>query len=800
MIEQDRHQWRSFAGGELSEEMYGRVDLPRHNIGLKRCYNTIVTPQGALRNRAGSRFIANIGSNEPAYLFPFVNTDGQGFLIEIGKAGSGTYAALYLNGNPVSYTDPGDTITVTGATLFGLPSQPVQFTATAHGLTAGQEVTLAGFSVVYGSGGGNVAADMGRQLWVHTTPDANTFTLKYVVGSPSGTYDLLSWYKSSTLPGAIALGTVQEAADTVQIVLAPMPYQIGEVPSLGFAQHTNDLVLAHRNHPTARIRRVSDNEWTYAALSFNATLASPGTIVATPFGTPGPDPITYTYTVTTTNDAGAESAIGTPDGADNTLRTVGNFNEITWASVGSTFRYNVYKDIGGAVYGFIGASTGLSFVDDNISPDYLKQPPEALATFNSAGSYPGTVVFHAERMVLGGTDNAPQAFWASGLAAFDYFKASVPPQDDQAFSYSLSSLRSAPILHALAQPEPMFFTTAGVQRLVSTDQFLFGPNTVAARGVASYGAHTIARPQEAGTNVLYPIARGNHLYQLKPTDSSAGYDATDVSIIAAHLIDKYDWLQTAFQQAPFPVWYGLRSDGIIIALTYMPEQEVYAWYQLELPGAVIESICVVPEGDTDSLYVAARRTIDGATVRYIERIEQHRFDTLVDAFFVDCGITYNSEATTTITGLDHLEGEEVIALADGLVVGPFTVSLGQIELDLAAEVVHVGLAYTSEIETLPLAYAQRAGFGLGAMKNASKLWLRIKETLGITAGPTFDAIDQQALPGLDASELLADPALRDGAVDIDLSAEWDLDATVCVKQSTPLPFTITAMSLDYVDG
>jgi hypothetical protein len=233
----------------------------------------------------------------------------------------------------------------------------------------------------------------------------------------------------------------------------------------------------------------------------------------------------------------------------------------------------------------------------------------------------------------------------------------------------------------------------------------------------------------------------------------------------------------------------------------MPEQQVYAWHQHELPGAFIESIAVVPEGKIDSLYVVARRTINGTTVRYIERIEKRDFgDDQAEAFFVDSGITYRGVQTNVVTGLDHLEGEEVMVLADGRVGGPYEVFGGEIEIDVLASIIHVGLAYSTEVETVPLAYTNAAGFGLGIMKNVSELWVRIKKSLGFTAGPTFDDVDQRPLVD-DAEEELGEvPALRDGPHDITMLCTWTIDSTVCIKQTQPLPMTITGMSIDYVDA
>jgi len=85
MINQQRHYWRSLAGGEIAPEMYGRVDLAKHQTGVQRCYNFGVTPQGAVENRSGTRFITTTKSNGEAWLEAFVRADGQGFLLEMGE-------------------------------------------------------------------------------------------------------------------------------------------------------------------------------------------------------------------------------------------------------------------------------------------------------------------------------------------------------------------------------------------------------------------------------------------------------------------------------------------------------------------------------------------------------------------------------------------------------------------------------------------------------------------------------------------------------------------------------------------
>lgn len=967
MIPQRRAQWRSLAGGELSPEMYGRIDLPRHNIGLKQCYNTLVTPQGALENRAGSRFITTTNDNQPAWLHPFVRADGQGFLVEFGDS----YIRVLSGGNLIfAEPDPGDTFTVTDVDIWtpadGSTITPVVFTTSApHGFNVGDAIRFQGFTLVNPdaagnnilqgfmnttwyvykvptaetfqiiaypptASGGNVVANLGFENgangWTFTsssmappasaqaaidntapvqdgsfslklgvasnpnghsvtavadarfavipgqfvdvsmyiygnsaTPGADepiiargiqwytaagvalsteqsafietgdtedTFTEYTVSGTaPAGAaffapyvaaawgdgawavdsfvvdYDAQMWQQFSGAPynGLVNGGTVALAADSNPIALTP-PYTQSHIRFASFAQFVDDLTIAHRLYPTARLTRVSDNEWTYTAVTFNVALAAPANITAAAVGTPGADPIDYLYTVTTVNDDGAESAIGTPDTAANELRTAGNSNEVSWDAVATTFRYNVYKSIGGSVYGFIGGSEGLALTDNNITPDFSKQPPEAIAAFDTDGQYPGVVTFHDQRMILASTLDEPQSWYASGLAAFDYFKAGFPPQDDEAFTYELAAVRAAPIAHAMALTELLLFTSSAVFRIPATEDNRFSPTTVAAVPVAAIGAHELAKPQADGINVLFPAERGGHLYRLEPTDSYIGYRPEDLSVIAGHLIEGKDWVQTAIRRAPYPVWFGLRDDGTIAALTFLPEQEVFAWHTHELPGAFIESIAVVPEGQNDSLYVIARRTIGGETVRYIERVETRYFATQADAYFVDAGVTYRGAVTSEVTGLDHLEGEEVMVLADGRVQGPFTVESGAVTLDDSASTIHVGLSFESLIETMPLAYAGEEGFGVGIMKNLSQVWLRIKQTLGVQAGPSFDEDDLRPLEEPEDDLLGGTPELRDGVVPVDMSPAWNQDATVCIVQNQPLPMTLTGIAVDFVDG
>jgi hypothetical protein len=679
MINEQTHLWRSLAGGEVAEELYGRFDLTKNQTGLKRCYNFQITPQGVAFKRSGSEFIAEAGS-ATVRLETFIAPDGQGFLLEIFNLQTN----IYLNGD------------------------------------------LADF-----------------------------------------------------------IGT---------------PWNQAELPVLQFAQFVDDLSVCSNNYAPYFIRRVANFNWTGNNIVFNATLAAPASLTATPWeitSLDAGDPrIGYRYAVTTLTDTGAESAISSVATANNILRIAGCNNSLSWPAVSGAFRYNVYGAREQGNLGFIGSAESTSFVDDNINPDQLTQPPAVLASFTTSVNYPRCVAFHAQRFLLANTPDDPQSFWASGLAGFEYFKASVPPQDDQAFTYQLATKRASPIRHMLALRDLLFFTNTGVHRVFATSGN-FTASTVDAIQVSAFGAKENVRPQEASNSVLYPEARSSHLIALRYDGAGEGYEGDDLSLLAPHLIDGYEWVQTGFQNTPYPVWWGLRDDGRLIGLTYVAEQEVFAWFQVELPGATIRSFAVVPEGANDSIYVHVQRFIDGDFVYYIERIKPQfgNRDLQSQAFFVDCGKTFNGGGLSTLTGLEFLEGEEVVALVDGQPMGPYTVTGGEITIDEPTQLIAtVGLAYAAELETLPVP-AQVQGLGVGHVKNASAVHLRLKRSEGVEAGPDFDRL--RPLEGDETSLIGAPITLRDGVHTITLDPEWNVDGLVVIRQNMPLPAIITGIALDF---
>ena len=205
------------------------------------------------------------------------------------------------------------------------------------------------------------------------------------------------------------------------------------------------------------------------------------------------------------------------------------------------------------------------------------------------------------------------------------------------------------------------------------------------------------------------------------------------------------------------------------------------------------------EVNEDVLYAVVRRTIDGRSVRNIERLQSRQFTDQADAFFVDSGLSYDGAPTSSLSGLYHLEGEAVQVLADGAVVEGLTVANGAITLPYAASVVHVGLGYNSDMVTLPVAFEGAPAAGQFMKKNVNGVALRVTQSSLVKAGPSFARLT--SFPDRDTADPYdSPPALRTALLRMSVGPSWADDGAVCIRQDAPLPLTVLSLALDVATG
>ena len=212
--------------------------------------------------------------------------------------------------------------------------------------------------------------------------------------------------------------------------------------------------------------------------------------------------------------------------------------------------------------------------------------------------------------------------------------------------------------------------------------------------------------------------------------------------------------------------------------------------------SVVESAASISGTLTeDEFYVIVKRTINGSTKRFVEVFANFDFDEndATDFKFLDSHLIYDGSATSTLSGLSHLEGQTVSVLADGSTHATKIVSSGSISLDRSTTKAVVGLAYDSVLQTMRIEGGAAEGTSQGNTKRISKVVLRLFETVGVKVGPTLAKLE--TVPFRTTSSDLSAPVdtLLAGDREIEFRDDYNSDGFIFIKQDQPLPLSVLAI-------
>lgn len=682
---------RSFSAGELTPELFGRLDLAKLQSGLATCRNFIALPHGPVANRPGTEFVREVkNSAKRTRLIPFTYSVDQTMSIELG--------AGYFR--------------------------------------------------------------------FHT--------------------------QASTL---IVAGAPYEVANT---------FAEADLFDIHYVQSADVLTLVHPNYPVQELRRLGATSWALSAPVFQAPGNVPTGVTAVASGA---GPTSYRYCVTAVNQENLEETIASAISVavTNDLTLAGRTNTISFVApaTGTIVRYNVYKLVNG-LFGFIGQCNGLSFVDNNITADVSTTPPINDAGFNDGpGNYPAAVSYFEQRRWFGGTINRPQNLWGTKSGTESNMAYSIPTRDDNRIAFRIAAREASAIRHIVPVTSLVLLTPSCEYR-VNPNGEIITPSYISVKPQSRVGCNNVT-PVLIGNSILFAQSRGGGVREMSYSRDANGYVSNDISILAPHLFTYEKLVDMTFSQAPYPILWAVSSNGRLLGMTYVPEQQIAAWHRHDTANGVFESVCAITETPTgqvspeDMLYVIVKRTFGKVEKRFIERLHSRYFKTQSDAFFVDCGATYSGLPTTTISGLTWLEGQTVAILADGAVHPRRVVTAGKITLDNAASKVHIGLPIEADTATLPVAVlALDAAAGVGKPKNVNKVWLRVNRSSGVFAGPDFDNLVE--VKQRTTEPYGSPPSLKTGEVSVVVSPSWGPDGGLSVRQSDPLPLTIVSLALELATG
>lgn len=587
--------------------------------------------------------------------------------------------------------------------------------------------------------------------------------------------------------------------------------------------------------------------------------------------------------------------------------TSSNFITIAWNYPGLLDQpasgFNVYRKLNGFL-GLVGTRAAVdnqsvtlnySFVDNGVTPDTTITPPIRRNPFSGTGNYPSCVNYYQQRLFYGGSDNFPETIYGSRTGNFRNFTVAFPSQADDSITFQMTGKQVNRVKDFIDVGRMLVMTTGGEHAIYGDQDGIVRPGAINPRQQSYNGSGNLS-PIVIDDIAFYQQARGTIIRTIGYDYTSDGYRGDDVTIFAAHLFEGFTIIDWAFQQTFNSILWVVRSDGVLLGLTYIREQQILAWHRHDTDGFV-ENIRVIPEGNEDILYLSVRREVNGQTLRYIERMVTRTVDDIKDGIFMDSSLSYdgtNTTATTmtlsggtnwtfdetltltasasyftasevgnaihlyildengeisdtircqitaftsgtvvsvqphktvpvalrntatedwaravdVVSGLWHLEDKAVSVLGDGLVVASpnnadyslLTVTNGSITLDRPYAIIHVGLPYISDVETLDIDTPQGETL-IDKSKKVTEVFMQVEKTRGLWAGarpPSDDSVDPlENLTELKIrnEEGYDDPVeLKTGVVDIIIKPEWNSNGRVFIRQVDPLPCSILAIA------
>lgn len=634
-----------------------------------------------------------------------------------------------------------------------------------------------------------------------------------------------------------------------QVIDGGSPYEISSPYSAGdlfgddgefnldFVQSGDVIYITHRGgeHAPRKLTRTSSTSWAFTTLTTGSgpfdDLNNTSTTLYSD-GASGSVTLTASSSIFTADDVGSliridQSQVDTDPWKTATSYTAGDYvrsegreyQAATTGTSGATIPSHTHGTVSDGGVEWIYRSSGYGVVritsqsGTTADGDVLVRFPQTLVGSGNASTrwrrglwsdrngYPETVSFYNERLCFGMGSRIDMSVVGSFEDfSMDSFGEILP---ESAISLTIQSAQTNDIM-AMVEGEGLLVNTQGGEFTIGplTTSDPFGPGNIRVQPVSSYGS----RPMQAlrvGDATLFVQASGRKVREAVFDIQVNNLVSRDLTVRSEHVTES-NLTCMVRQEEPYQLVWCVRTDGQIICLTYDRTQEVRGWSRHIVGGsfgngdAVIESAAVIPspDGSRDDLWLIVKRTVDGGTVRYIEYVtEGHQSgDDAEDAFYVDCGLTYDGSAVTSISGLDHLEGETVSLLADGATHPQRTVSSGSIDLDRSASVVHIGLPYSATWGSNRIEAGASDGTAQTKTKRITDVSFRVLNSLGGSAGPDLDNMD--AIPALNyrLAETPMDrgAGLYTGDALVDWPGGYETDGRIYYQNNDPLPVTIIA--------
>jgi len=735
----------TFAGGQAGRGMRGRSDTARYQISVEVLENYCIMVEGGATRAPGTQFVLKL-KDEARFgrLIPYRYSDSDYFM-------------LVINGVASRFVRQGGVLQNDDTTPYEL-SVPFAVAGSSDQNIADEGVLLKGLRTA-NSGNTIYAAWNGKPQEITRVDTRDWICTDYVAeGGPVDTQNLTE--TSLIKASAITVGTTVTLTATGT---GNAPFVAGQIGGV-FRFDEADLSL---------VPVWTANE---TGLSGGVLRRYKGNV----------------YSVASGTDAG----VNPPEHTEGAVSS--GAGKVTW-----TFLHPGYgfARITAVASGTVATATILSRLPDSVSASpgtyasgngtFRWSPP----AWSAAAGYPSNVIFNSPNLMWMGGDK----FWLT--ADNDDHDLTLTDLDDGAIAQRLRSPDASLVKINWAVPSgAIILGTTDLEFSIRGPNVFDGltPGNIRAIPESTEGSADVP-PARVDGGVIWAGKSGKRLHFGRYDRQQQILDPEEISVWARSLFGS-KVAKMAWQRDPHRILWIILENGSLLSFTFMPKQQIAAFSRHPRTNAFFEDVEVLPSTATgvDEVYFIVRRTIDGATARYVEQLgpffepQDEGAPTAEGAWFLDCALRSVGEPIKVITSLEHLEGQEVGVFADGRMQKPKTVVNGTITLDRKSRDRLVGIPLRARIKDLPRNLSSDKGPTDGDVKSVHEALLILEATGGGTVSvnggppePVFETGD--AAPGQPI-------ALFSGATRRFVEGDFGEDVALELVNDDAMPCTVLAMS------
>lgn len=747
----------AFTTGEVSPDVSSRFDLEQYKSALLEAENVVIRPYGAVAKRQGSQYVGQVKySDKPTRLFEFTTNTNNSFMLEFGDK----YIRVWNYG---IYTGIEVTTPFTSDILFDL------------------NCNQSGDVMFICSGKYPI-----QTLSRYSDTDWRMSTYK-LTEQP---YDEINTDNGHTL--TVNGDTITSTKDLFTQDMVGSVIQIAYYVEAVHTKSAGEVV----EKKVKRYMQAQTIEKNYNNINYNVGAFSTDTELSWKFTTHG----TWEGTV--------KLQISNNDGQTwkdyRTYTSKNDYNVTDTGKIEAGARLKYVSDIkSGSVncdlsimpftqYGIveIKSVTDAKNAKVNVLNGIKEGEPSyqwKLGSWNRGRGYPKLCTFYQDRFVVAATDSKPNFIWFSRTGDYPNFgveKVEGTITDDSAITLPVINRKMCEIRH-LVPANDLIILTSGNEWIVRGDKTITPTNcnlkTQTQRGALS------CEPQFIGNRCVFVQERGGTVRDMGYSYESDNYTGQDLTLFVKTLVKGHVAVTSAYAQDPDSIIYYVRDDGQLNCLTYIPEQKVYGWSHFVTNGKYryVESVA---EGEQDTIYFVVDRVINNKNVKCIERSIPLYTEDNSDVF-LDCYVKVANSIKTDYINAPHLVGQMVDIVVDGQQMPSREVPpTGVIKLDGKANVITVGLPYTTKIKIPNVEQQINDGTLQGRVATVSRVVLRMYKSFGGKVGRTFDRMDDITLP---PNELFT----GDKPVILPkMGINYSTDTSICIKHSDPFPFNLLSIT------